>query len=122
VEYVAILESVNVNCVNRLKNDKIYRGAVLYYLSMTADSCVALAEMLVEFKNFHQPQNASEPVAILIERQILPANFAAEFARLAGWRKFLAPDDEIDDEEICQILLDELEPVKKYVTLIKSHL
>lgn len=123
VEYVTTLESLSDNCVERMKNDKLYRGSVLYYLYMMADSCVALAEMMIKLKNLRKPQSYSEAIDILGEHQIIPPEFAYDFARIAGFRNFLAHDYERTDyEEICRIMLNKLEDVKKYIGFVKSNL
>ena len=123
MEYAATLESLGGNCVERMKNDKLYRGAVLYFLYMMADSCVALAEMMIKLKNLRSPQSYSEAIDILGEHQIVPAAFAYDFAKIAGFRNFLAHDyEKTNYEEICQIMLDKLEDVKKYIGFVESSL
>lgn len=122
-EYLSILETLRENCVARMKSDKVHRGSVLYYLYMTADSCIALAEMVIKLKNLRKPQSYSETIDILGENRILPDDFAYEFARIAGFRNFLAHDyEKIDYEDICQVMLKKLDDVKKYIAYIESSL
>ncbi|MDZ7292779.1 MAG: DUF86 domain-containing protein [candidate division KSB1 bacterium] len=123
LEYVATLESLSENCAERMKSDKIYRGSILYYLYMMADSCVALAEMVIKLKNLPKPQSYSEAIDILGEHQIIPAEFAYEFARVTGFRNFLAHDyEKTNYEEICQIMLNKLKDVKEYIRYVKNSL
>lgn len=122
-EYLSILESLRENCVERMKSDKVYRGSVLYYLYMTADSCVALAEMIIKLKNLRKPQSYAEAIDILGESRILPDDFAYEFARIAGFRNFLAHDyEKLNYEDICQVMFKQLDEVKKYIGFIESSL
>lgn len=122
-EYLSILESLRENCVERMKSDKVYRGSVLYYLYMTADSCVALAEMIIKLKNLRKPQSYAEAIDILGESRILPDDFAYEFARIAGFRNFLAHDyEKVNYEDICQVMFKQLDEVKKYIGFIESSL
>jgi len=51
-EYVAVLKSLQPDCVTRMKRDKIYRGAVLYHLYLMADSCVAPAAKLLGYPRY----------------------------------------------------------------------
>ncbi|NIR73220.1 DUF86 domain-containing protein [candidate division KSB1 bacterium] len=123
LEYVNTLEGMQENCVQRMKQDKIYRGSVMYYLYMMADSCVALAEMMIRKKDLPRPQSYSEAIDILGEHAILPEDFAYDFSRIAGFRNFLAHDyEKVDYEEICKIMLTKLEEVKKYLELVKDNL
>lgn len=89
LDYVTTLEGLRDNCVERMKGDKIYRGSVLYYLYMMADSCVALAEMVIKMKNLPKPQSYGEAIDILGDHHILPPQFVYEFVRIAGFRNFL---------------------------------
>lgn len=123
LEYVATLESLNQNCVERMKSDRVYRGAVLYYLYTMADSCVALAEMIIKLKDLPKPQSYSEAIDILGEHQILPPEFAYEFARIAGLRNLLAHDyEKVSYEDICQLLMKKLDEVKQYLAFIAKKL
>jgi len=123
LEYVATLESLNQNCVERMKSDRVYRGSVLYYLYTMADSCVALAEMIIKLKALPKPQSYSEAIDILGDHQILPPEFAYEFARIAGFRNFLAHDyEKVNYEDICQLMLKKLNEVKQYIGFIEKSL
>ena len=123
LEFVTILKSMKADCVEKMKHDKVYRGSVLYYLYMMADSCVTLAEMIIKLKNLRKPQTYSEAIDILGEYQIIPDEFAYEFARIAGFRNFLAHDyEKINYEEICDVMLKKLDDVKTYIQFIQKSL
>ncbi|NUO80020.1 DUF86 domain-containing protein [candidate division KSB1 bacterium] len=120
---VSTLEGLRENCVERIKQDKLYRGAVFYYLYTMADSCVTLAQMLVKHKNLRKPQSYSEAIDILGEAGILPDAFAYEFARIAGFRNFLAHDyTKMNYDELCQIMFKKLDEVKAYLAFINAAL
>jgi len=121
LDYVSTLESLRENCQERMKSDKIYRGSVLYYLYMMADSCVALAEMMIKIKNLPSPQSYSEAIDRLGEHQILPGEFAYDFAEIAGFRNFLAHDyEKIDYDQICELMMKKLPDVRQYVGYVRS--
>ena len=119
-EYVATLDGLKENCVQRMKGDKVYRGSVLYYLYMVADSCVALAEMIIKLRDLRPPQSYSEAIDILGENEIIPQEFAYEFARIAGFRNFLAHDyEKVVYEDICETMLNKLDEVRQYIAFVK---
>ncbi len=121
LEYIGTLEGLKDNCVERMKTDNVYRGAVLYYLYMVADSCVALAEMVIKHKSLRSPQSYSEAIDILGENKILPQEFAYDFARIAGFRNFLAHDyEKVVYEDICEIMLKKLDEVKQFVGFVRQ--
>lgn len=120
---VAVLESMRENCVEKVKHDAVYRGAIFFYLYTMADSCVTLAQMIVKHKNLRRPQSYADTIDILGEAGILPEAFAYEFARIAGFRNFLAHDYEtINYDELCQIMFKKLDEVKIYLGYIEAAL
>lgn len=122
-EYVTILSGLSQDCINRMQRDKVYRGSVLYYLYMMADSCVTLAEMVIRQKQLRTPQSYAEAIDILGENDIIPGDFSHDFARIAGFRNFLAHDYErIDDQEICRVMLHRLPDVQRYLSFIEAKL
>lgn len=120
LDYIGTLEDLKDNCVERMKSDKVYRGSVLYYLYIVADSCVALAEMVIKHKGLRSPQSYSEAIDILGENEILPQEFAYDFARIAGFRNFLAHDEKVVYEDICEIMLKKLDEVKQFVEFVRQ--
>ncbi len=46
-EIILLLSTLKSDCRARLKNDPVYRGALLHYLYVLADGCVSLAEMTI---------------------------------------------------------------------------
>jgi len=123
LDYVKTLEGLQSDCLERMKNDKVYRGSVLYYLYMMADTCIALAQMVIRYKGLPKPQSYAETIDILGEHGVLPGEFAYDFARIAGFRNFLAHDYEnVDFEEICKILIERLGQVREYADFLEAAL
>jgi len=119
-KYIRIIENLSADC-DRNFNDDLYRGALLYYLYLMADSCVAIAEMVIKYKSLRAPQSYAEAFDILGENGILEPEFAYSFAKIAGFRNFLAHDYEtINKDVICNRILERLIDVKKFMSKIKG--
>ena len=122
-EYHALLRTMESDCVNRFTIDPIYRGALLNYLYLLADSCVALAELVIKRRNLRLPQSYHEAFDVLGENGILDPAFAYDFARIAGFRNLLAHDYErIDPHFICEQILPRLKDVEEYLGQIEDAL
>ncbi|MBO8132066.1 MAG: DUF86 domain-containing protein [Candidatus Marinimicrobia bacterium] len=101
-------------------DEEIYRGALLHYLYLIADSCVAIAEMVIRYKNLRPPQSYAEAFDILGENGILDKEFAYSFARIAGFRNFLAHDyDTLSKDKICLYARDNLDEVLEFINQIR---
>lgn len=83
---------------------------------MMADTCIALAEIIIRHKNLRPPQSYHEAFDILGEAKILDPNFAYSFAGIAGFRNFLAHDyEKIEAKIICRDALSKLHDVEEYL-------
>jgi uncharacterized protein YutE (UPF0331/DUF86 family) len=121
-EFLLLIRSLKDDCLNRFASDPLYRGALLHYLYLMADTCIALAEMAISQKDFRSPQSYSEAFDILGENGVLDPAFAYSFAKIAGFRNFLAHDyEKVDAEQICRAVLTELEDVETFLQQIANH-
>ncbi len=122
-EYLSIIEPLKDDCLNRFDKDALYRGALLHYLYLLADTSITLAEMVIKKKELRPPQSYSEAFDILGEHNILDPQFAYSFARIAGFRNFLAHDYETTDAKIiCNKVLSSTSDVKRYIEQIKKSI
>lgn len=120
-EYLAIIEDIKDECRDRFDNDAIYRGALLHYLYLLADTSIVLAEMAIKKKNLRIPQSYAEAFDILGEGGVLDPGFAYSFARIAGFRNFLAHDyEKIEAAVICGKVIESLSDVREYVRQIQK--
>jgi len=122
-EYLSIIYSIKENCMNRFANDPIYRGALLHYLYLLADSCISLAELVIKYKKLRVPQTYHEAIDILGEHNILKPDFAYSFAKIAGFRNYLAHDyEQIDASIICNEILSKIKDIEEYLKQIENSL
>jgi len=120
-EHLALIESMKDECLKRFTTDTIYRGALLHYLYLLADSCISLAELVIKHKKLRIPQSYHEAIDILGENKVLEPAFAYKFARIAGFRNFLAHDyEKIDVDFICKKILSEIGDVNTFLKQIEN--
>lgn len=120
---LTILQKLKPDCKRKFLEDMIYQGALLHYLYIVADRSIALAEMVLKYKNCQKSNSYYESIDMLGECGIIPAEFAYDFARIASFRNFLAHDYErIDYLEICEGVLAKIDDIKSYLTYVKEAL
>ena len=113
--YHALITGMKEDCENKFVTGTIYRGALLHYLYLIADTCITLAELLIKQKGLRPPQSYHEAFDILGEARILRPDFAYSFANIAGFRNFLAHDYEhVEAITICRNMLDRLGEVEVF--------
>lgn len=122
-EYLSIVRSIKDDCLIRFTNDLIYRGALLHYLYQLADSCISLAELVIKEKKLRPPQSYHDAIDILGENRILEPSFAYKFAKIAGFRNFLAHDyEKIEAEFICKEILSCIDDIELFIKQIEDSL
>jgi uncharacterized protein YutE (UPF0331/DUF86 family) len=122
-EHLALIRSIQDECASRFSKDALYRGALLHYLYLLADTCITLAEIVVKYKRLRIPQTYQEAFDILGENGILDPDFAFSFAKIAGFRNFLAHDyEQIDASYICKNILPKLNDSEEFLRQIERSL
>jgi len=120
-ENLALIHSIQDNYVERFQNDPIYRGALLHYLYLLSDGCIVLAELVIKRKDLRLPQSYAEAFEILGDNGVLKPAFASDFARIAGFRNFLAHDYErLEGGIICGQVLGKINDVDEYLRQIEE--
>lgn len=122
-EHLTLIRSIKDECTERFMTDPIYRGALLRYLYLLCDSCISLAELVIKHRGLRPSQSSAEAFDILGESKILDQSFAYRFARIAGFRNFLAHDSEdVDAAIICGQILDQLDDFDSFTRQIRAAL
>jgi uncharacterized protein YutE (UPF0331/DUF86 family) len=122
-EHLALIRSIKDECTERFVTDPLYHGALLHYLYLLSDSCIALAELVIRHRGLRPAQSYAEAFDILGENHILDKDFAYRFARIAGFRNFLAHDyEQVDAAMICGQILDQLDDVDTFTGQIRAAL
>lgn len=121
--YLKLLNEYKVDCKERFINDPMYEGALLHYLYLVSDGSVALAEMIIKERSLEKPGSYYEAIDILGINNIIPKEFAYNFANIASFRNFLAHDyEKIDYLIICDEVLKKLDDISLYITYIEAKL
>jgi uncharacterized protein YutE (UPF0331/DUF86 family) len=121
--YLSLLETYKPECKERFASDPMFEGALLHYLYLASDGCIALAEMMLKHKNIGASQSYYEAIDTLGEYTIIPKEFAYGFAKIASFRNFLAHDyEKIDTLVICEEALNKLDDIERYLKYIQKAL
>ena len=121
--YLSLLDTYKAECKERFASDPMFEGALLHYLYLASDGCIALAEMMLKHKNIGASQSYYEAIDTLGEYSIIPKEFAYGFAKIASFRNFLAHDyEKIDSLIICEEALSKLDDIETYLQYIQVAL
>ena len=120
--YLNVIDSLKEECQSRFLDDLVYQGALLHYLYLVSDGVISLAQMILKSHDIPYAQSYYEAIDLLGEHQIIPRDFAYDFAKIASFRNFLAHDYErIDYQKICGDILKKMEEVSLFLTYIEKE-
>ena len=121
--YLSLLEGYRSDCKKRFIQDPMFEGALLHYLYLASDGCIAIAEMMLKYRNLGSSSSYYEAIDTLGEYNILPKEFAYSFAKIASFRNFLAHDyEKIDSIIICEEALEKLDDIRAYLEYIHKEI
>ena len=122
-ENLDFIDSIKSECEERFYKDKLYQSALLHNIYIVADSSIALAEMVIKYKNIPKSESYFESIDLLGEYNIIPPEFAYDFAKIVSFRNFLAHHyEKIDYHQICKQTLKKLDDIRTYLHYIRVAL
>ena len=70
-EYLVILDKISENPIGVFVNDKILVGSAKYYLQVSIEICLDIANHIIAAKRFRTPRDYADAFTVLEENQIL---------------------------------------------------
>ncbi len=96
--------------------DSVKIGATRYYLQISIEACINIANHLIGAENFRAPQDYGDTFKVLNENGVLPDDLTASMKQLAGLRNLLVHVYwEIDDGKIYDDVQSDIGDFDTYV-------
>jgi uncharacterized protein YutE (UPF0331/DUF86 family) len=108
-EYLAVLRELRGVPAQDLLGDLVRLGSVKYYLQVSIESCIDVAQHVIASEGFRPPNDYADTFTVLAERGILQREFAERLRRMAKFRNRLVHlYGEIDDQHVVRVLVEDL--------------
>lgn len=118
-EYLDVLQKLAKTPVERFIKDKILIGSMRYYLQVSVEVCLDVANHVIASKRYRAPKDYSDSFAVLEEEGILPADLSARLRQMAKFRNRLVHlYGEIDDRKVHAIVLTDLGDIEQFRKMI----
>ncbi|MGB9721805.1 MAG: type VII toxin-antitoxin system HepT family RNase toxin [bacterium] len=122
-EYLMILKECSKEPLEKLKADKIFRGAVERYLQLAVECVIDVGEILISNLNLRKPEDARDVIDILGEKGIIPDEFAYKFGPITGFRNILVHNYiRIDLDLVYKFLTEKLDDFNQFVKYVSQYL
>ena len=118
-EYIQILKEVRQSVDRTSFSDYRHHGLAERYLQLAIEAALDIGNHLISRFDLRKPERYHDIFIILGENGILPASFAKNIAKMAGFRNILVHaylDLDLDIVyNILQMIVEDLEHFAKYI-------
>lgn len=121
-EFLNIVETLSKTKKSDFLADKILIGSAKYYLQITIESCLDIANHIIASEQYRAPKDYSDTFAILLEQRIIHKPLAKNLQLMAKFRNRLVHlYGEIDNEYVYNIIQTDLKDIRDFQKLIIKH-
>jgi uncharacterized protein YutE (UPF0331/DUF86 family) len=118
-EFLAILKDVPKASRDEFLNDKILMGGAKYYLQVSIECCLDIANHIIAAECFRAPKDYADSFKVLEENQVLDENLGIKLRQMAKFRNRLVHlYGEIDDAYVYQFIEKDLQDILAFKSLI----
>ena len=104
-EYLGVLRELRSVPAQELVGDLVRMGSVKYYLQVSIESCIDVAQHVIASEGFRPPNDYADTFTVLAERGILEHDFAERLRLMAKFRNRLVHlYGTIDDRQVVDVL------------------
>ena len=122
-ELLDILEKLSKISSNELVKDPIKLGSIKYYLQVSIESCIDMANHIISSERFRAPKDYGDTFNILSEEGIIGDNFTQVMKQMVKFRnRIVHLYDEVDDHYVIDILKNRLDDFQTFRNTILKFL
>jgi len=108
-EYLAVLRELRNDPAQALVGDLVRMGSVKYYLQVSIESCIDVAQHVISSEGFRPPNDYADTFTVLAERGILEHDFSERLRRMEKFRnRLIHLYGTIDDRQVVEVLSKDL--------------
>jgi len=118
-EYLDVLRKLADTPVEDFIRDKILIGSMRYYLQVSVESCLDVANHVIASERYRAPKDYSDSFAVLEEEGVVPGDLSNKLRQMAKFRNRLVHlYGEIDDRQVHAIVQTDLGDIEQFRNII----
>jgi uncharacterized protein YutE (UPF0331/DUF86 family) len=121
-EFLAILKGMQGTPLDVFLKDKILIGSAKYYLQVSIECCLDVANYIIASKNFRAPEDYADSFKVLEENDLLDPEEGIKLRQMAKFRNRLVHlYGEIDDAYVHNFILNNLKDILNFEAVIAAR-
>ena len=116
---VTLLEEIGQRPAKEFIADKILIGSAKYYLQVSIECCLDVANHIIAAKKYRAPKDYADTFAVIGEAGIIEKDLSHNLKQMAKFRNRLVHlYAEIDDQSVYAFIQDDLTDIKAFRRVI----
>ena len=121
-EFLAILKGMQGTPLDVFLKDKILIGSAKYYLQVSIECCLDVANYIIASENFRAPEDYADSFKVLEENDLLDPEEGIKLRQMAKFRNRLVHlYGEIDDAYVHNFILNNLKDILNFEAIIAAR-
>jgi len=118
-EYLSILKAISQTPQETFLKDKIVIGSAKYYLQISIECCLDVANHIIASEKYRAPKDYSDSFMVLQEEGLISDELGEKLRQMAKFRNRLVHlYGEIDDTYIFEYIIGELKDFNEFKSII----
>ena len=120
-EFLALLKVIQNSPSDTFLKDKILIGSAKYYLQVSIECCLDIANHIIAAENFRAPKDYADSFKVLEENSIINADQGNKLRQMAKFRNRLVHlYGEIDDAYVYEFMTKDIQDIVNFKAVIAA--
>ena len=120
-EFLAMLKAIQNTPSDTFLKDKILIGSAKYYLQVSIECCLDIANHIIAAENFRAPKDYADSFKVLEENSIINADQGNKLRQMAKFRNRLVHlYGEIDDAYVYEFMTKDIQDIVDFKAVIAA--
>ena len=113
-EYLGLLRDISRTPIKDFLNDKIIIGSAKYYLQVSIECCLDVANHIIASEHFRAPKDYADSFKVIEERGLIPSDLAQKLRQMAKFRNRLVHlYGEVDNAYVYEFMKEDLKDIEE---------
>jgi len=119
--FLAILKEIRKTPVDKFLKDKILVGSAKYYLQVSVECCLDIANHIIAAEGFRAPKDYADSFKVLEEHDVFDEHLGMKLRQMAKFRNRLVHlYGEIDDGYVYEFMNKDLQDILDFKAVVAA--
>jgi len=118
-EYLSLLKKISDTPVESFLKDKILIGSAKYYLQVSIECCLDVANHIIAVERFRAPRDYADTFRVIEERGLITSDFGQKLRQMAKFRNRLVHlYGDVEDTFVYEFINHNLNDIEEFKSII----